>query len=190
MHDRRDQKKPIAINVMGVSGCGKTTIAEALAAALGADFIEAMPCIRRECREDVAGEPLTDQDRAGWLDSIGRALDANLGKNRSTITTCSALKKKYRDTLRSHAPDLIFVFLDITRETSFERVSHRPGHFMPASLVDSQFATLERPGEDEVHVRVDEPCRSRISSRRRCSISAAYTRVVIRSDDVEACVIS
>lgn len=151
-----DQKKPIAINVMGVSGCGKTTIAEALAAAIGADFIEGDALHPSENVAKMSrGEPLTDQDRAGWLDSIGRALNANLGKNRSTITTCSALKKKYRDTLRSHAPDLIFVFLDITRETSFERVSHRPGHFMPASLVDSQFATLERPGQDERHVRVD-----------------------------------
>ncbi|MDH6267420.1 gluconokinase [Rhizobium sp. SG_E_25_P2] len=151
-----DASKPIAINVMGVSGCGKTTIAEALAEALDADFIEGDALHPAENVEKMSrGEPLTDDDRAGWLESIGRALDGNLAKGRSTVTTCSALKKKYRDALRDHAPELIFVFLDISRETSFERVSHRPGHFMPASLVDSQFATLEQPQAPERHVRVD-----------------------------------
>lgn len=151
-----DQNKPLAINVMGVTGCGKTTVAEALAVALGADFIEGDALHPAENVEKMSrGEPLTDEDRAGWLESIGRALETNLGENRSTVTTCSALKKTYRDTLRAHAPELIFVFLDISRETSYARVSHRPGHFMPASLVDSQFDTLQRPGADERHLKVD-----------------------------------
>ena len=86
-----------------------------------------------------------DDDRAGWLDILCDELRRSLKAGEHPVLTCSALKKKYRDHLREAAPGLGFVFLELTREVAADRVSHRPGHFMPASLIDSQFATLESP---------------------------------------------
>lgn len=145
-----------AIVVMGVAGCGKTVVGEALAKSLGAVFIEGD---RLHPPENVArmarGEPLTDALREGWLDAIGERIAASIADGQRAVAACSALKRSYRDRLRRFCPGIVFLYLKIDRETAWRRVAARKGHFMPASLVDSQFATLEEPGRDEQAVTVD-----------------------------------
>lgn len=149
-------KTPLAIVVMGVAGCGKSAVGEALAAALGTAFVEGD---RLHPPENVArmasGEPLTDELRAGWLDAIGRRIAASIADGQSVVAACSALKRGYRRRLGGFCPDLRFVYLEIDAETARRRVGSRKGHFMPASLVDSQFATLEAPTADEPALTVD-----------------------------------
>lgn len=144
------------IVVMGVAGCGKTVVGEALAKSLGAVFIEGD---RLHPPENVArmarGEPLTDALREGWLDAIGDRIAASIADGQRAVAACSALKRSYRDRLRRFCPGIVFLYLKIDRETAWRRVAARKGHFMPASLVDSQFATLEEPGRDEQAVTVD-----------------------------------
>ena len=151
-----DLRMAPAIVVMGVAGCGKTAVGEALAKALGADFIEGD---RLHPPENVArmarGEPLTDALREGWLDAIGERIATSVAGGRRAVAACSALKRAYRDRLTRFCPELVFLYLKIDRETAWRRVSNRRGHFMPASLVDSQFATLEEPAADERAVTVD-----------------------------------
>ena len=135
-----------ALVIMGVAGCGKTCVSEALCQLSGATAIEGdtfHPAANIE--KMSAGIPRNDADRAGWRDSLCDELRRALKAGEHPVLTCSALKKKYRDHLREAAPGLGFVFLELTREVAADRVSHRPGHFMPASLIDSQFATLESP---------------------------------------------
>lgn len=145
-----------AIVVMGVAGCGKTAVGEALATALGADFIEGD---RLHPPENVArmarGEPLTDALREGWLDAIGERIATSVADGRKAVAACSALKRAYRDRLSRFCPGMVFLYLKVDRETAWRRVANRKGHFMPASLVDSQFATLEEPSADERAVMVD-----------------------------------
>ena len=138
------------IVVMGVAGCGKSSLAERLAAAQGWRVVEGDDFHSPENRAKMAnGIALTDADRSGWLDTLGRALSANAG---GVVVTCSALKAIYRDRLRRVAPGLRFVFLDISRAEAQRRVVARADrHFFSASLVDNQFATLESPvGESGV----------------------------------------
>ncbi|RWA71250.1 MAG: gluconokinase [Mesorhizobium sp.] len=141
---------------MGVAGCGKTVVGEALAKELGAIFIEGD---RLHPPENVArmarGEPLTDALREGWLDAIGERIAASIADGQKAVAACSALKRSYRDRLRGFCPGIVFLYLKIDRETAWRRVADRKGHFMPASLVDSQFATLEEPSLDELAVTVD-----------------------------------
>jgi gluconokinase len=132
--------------VMGVSGCGKSSLGAALATALGLPLIEGddhhPPANVEKMSHGIA---LTDADRAGWLDTLGRAL-ANSPKG--AVLTCSALKRTYRDRLRAAVPGLRFVFMAIERAESERRVAARAGageHMFPASLVANQFATLESP---------------------------------------------
>ena len=135
---------PPRLLVMGVSGCGKSTLGQALAEHLGLRLIEGddfhPPANVEKMR---AGTPLTDADRAGWLDTLGRALaDAGDG----AVLTCSALKRDYRERLRAAAPGLRFVFLVLERDEAERRVAARASHHIfPASLVASQFAALESP---------------------------------------------
>ncbi|WP_292435570.1 gluconokinase [Mesorhizobium sp.] len=151
-----DIRSAPAIVVMGVAGCGKTAVGEALAKSLSAVFIEGD---RLHPPENVArmarGEPLTDALREGWLDAIGERIAASVADGQRAVAACSALKRSYRDRLRRFCPGIVFLYLKIDRETAWRRVAARKGHFMPASLVDSQFATLEEPGRDEQAVTVD-----------------------------------
>ena len=145
-----------AVIVMGVTGCGKSAVGAALATTLGAAFIEGDALHPAEnVAKMAAGTPLTDEDRAGWLDTIGQVVAAEIETGRNVVATCSALKRSYRDRLRRFVPDLVFVHLVLSREESWRRVSNRPGHFMPASLVDSQFATLEPPAGEEAALALD-----------------------------------
>lgn len=147
---------PPAIVVMGVAGCGKSAVGITLAAALDAIFIEGD---RLHPPENVArmasGEPLTDQLREGWLDAIGGRIAASVGKGQGVVAACSALKRSYRGRLRGFCADIVFLHLEIDPTTARRRVASRKGHFMPASLVDSQFAILEPPGRDERALTID-----------------------------------
>jgi len=138
-----------AIVVMGVTGCGKSTVAAAICERTGAMLIEG-DAFHPEGNilKMRAGIPLNDDDRQGWLERLGEEL-ARAGA--PAVLTCSALKRRYRNVLRAAVPGLGFVFLQLSPEVAAERVAHRPGHFMPASLVDSQFLDLESPvGESGV----------------------------------------
>ena len=139
--------------VMGVSGCGKTSLASALAAALQARFIEGDA---HHSEANLAkmrdGTPLTDADRAGWLDTLG----ADLQIGGPAVLSCSALKRVYRERLRAASPSLRFVFMDITRDEALRRVESRgTAHFFSTTLVDNQFETLERPDGEPGVLRVD-----------------------------------
>jgi gluconokinase len=140
------------IVVMGVSGSGKSTVGAALAQRLRVPFADAddfhPPA---NVAKMTAGEALNDDDRWPWLDAIGEWLAAH----DTGVMTCSALKRSYRDALRRHRPDVEFVHLHGDREVITRRQATRPGHFMPASLLDSQFATLEPLEEDEWGFVVD-----------------------------------
>lgn len=143
--------------VMGVSGSGKTTIGEALAAHFGADFIEGD---RLHPAANVAkmsaGIPLDDADRLPWLQAIGARLAEADGRPAGVVAACSALKRSYRAILTGATRRRTsFVFLDGSHALLAERMKLRTGHFMPASLLDSQLATLERPGADEDVIRLD-----------------------------------
>jgi gluconokinase len=129
---------------MGVAGSGKSSLGALIASRLSLPFIEGDDFHSEESRQKMhAGVALDDADRAQWLGVLGRELAAHRG---GAILACSALKKSYRDRLRAAVPGLRFVFLDIGRAAALERVSARAHqHLFPASLVDSQFASLEPP---------------------------------------------
>lgn len=143
--------------VMGVSGCGKSTIAEGLAARSGGQYYDAdafhPPANVEKMR---AGIPLTDEDRWGWLDSLHDLLRAHDGQGKPLFLACSALKQVYRDRMRGNLADVIFVYLHGSRELIGRRMHARQGHFMPETLLNSQFATLEEP-QDAVWVEIDQP---------------------------------
>jgi len=137
--------------VMGVSGSGKTTVGAALADALGLRFVDGDALHpAANVAKMAAGIPLDDADRAPWLDAVGAVL-----ADGPVVVACSALKRAYRDRLRAAAPGLQLVFLDGDRALLASRMAARPGHFMPASLLDSQLATLERPEPDEHALTAD-----------------------------------
>ena len=150
-------KNARAIVVMGVSGCGKTSVAEGLAASLGAAFIEGDSLHPAANVDKMShGIALTDEDRWPWLDTVGRAMADVLAGNGSVVVSCSALKKAYRDRLRfSAGGELAFVFLKGSRELLMSRMAAREGHFMPVSLLDSQLATLQDPSGEPGVVTVD-----------------------------------
>jgi gluconokinase len=139
--------------VMGVTSCGKTSVGEALAKALGAAFIEGDKLHpQSNIAKMSAGTPLEDADRWPWLAEIGKALQ---GKE-SRIASCSALKKSYREAIAKAAGRPVsFIFLHGSEELLAQRIAARKGHFMPPSLLRSQLATLEIPGAGEPAVRLD-----------------------------------
>ena len=139
--------------IMGVAGCGKSSLGAAVAAAEGLPLIEGDDFHSPNSRAKMAqGTPLTDADRAQWLLTLGRQLAAH---PQGVVLTCSARKRSYRDQLRQAAPGLRFVFLEITRDAAQQRVASRGSHFFSASLVDSQFATLESPVGEQGVLLVD-----------------------------------
>lgn len=143
---------PAPIVVMGVCGCGKTTVGRLLAGRLATGYAEADSFHPAgNVRKMHSGIPLTDQDRAPWLAAIADRIAQDPG----LVVSCSALKRAYRDTLRQAAPGTWFLHLVLDRQTAAARVAARPAHFMPASLVDSQFADLEPLGPDEPGLAVD-----------------------------------
>ncbi len=140
--------------VMGVSGSGKSTFAAQLAARLGWDLVEGDDLHpAANVAKMAAGVPLTDEDRAPWLAAIAGWIDAEAEASRSGVITCSALKRAYRDALRR--PEVRFVYLEVGRAELERRLAARRGHYMPASLLDSQLEALEPPGDDEDAITVD-----------------------------------
>ena len=133
--------------VMGVSGSGKTTVGRTLAQALDLPFFDGDDLHSPEARAKMgAGVALTDADREPWLDRIGAVLADRAAHPRGAVVACSALRRVYRDRLRAAAgPALRFLFLAGDKALMRERVAARRGHYMPASLIDSQFAALESP---------------------------------------------
>jgi gluconate kinase len=169
---------------MGVSGCGKSTVAAALAAGLGWPFAEGDDLHpEANISKMAAGQPLTDADRAPWLAAIRSWIEQRLAAGEPGVLTCSALRRAYRDTLRGEPPrralagggrpeqprarpaetrdgpadddPIVFVYLRGSREVLARRLAARRGHFMPAALLDSQLATLQEPGPDENALTVD-----------------------------------
>ncbi|MFC5699278.1 gluconokinase [Pseudomonas sp. GCM10022186] len=135
-----------ALVIMGVCGCGKSSVSDALCARSGATAIEGDAFHPAEnIRKMSAGIPLSDDDRADWLNRLSDELRQAVEAGRRPVLTCSALKLRYRERLRAAVPGVGFVFLELTPEVAARRVADRPGHFMPATLIDSQFEALEPP---------------------------------------------
>ncbi|ARW17656.1 thermoresistant gluconokinase [Komagataeibacter europaeus] len=143
--------RPLVLVIMGVSGCGKTTLAEGLHNLLGWPYQEGdMLHPRVNVEKMAAGIPLTDADRLPWLQACHKWLLGRVASGQGGILTCSALKRSYRDLLRADgAADIVFVYLEIPEDVLAERLQRRRGHYMPPSLLPSQLATLEPPTADE-----------------------------------------
>lgn len=144
--------------IMGVSGSGKSSVGEALSRAIGAPYLDgddlhpASNIVKMS-----AGIPLDDDDRWPWLEKVGEMLAAHPGE---VIIGCSALKRIYRDRIRKAAgSDVTFIHLTGPKELIAARMNHRAGHFMPSSLLDSQFKTLEPPAQDAkaMAISIDQP---------------------------------
>ena len=153
------------IVVMGVSGSGKSTVGAALAQRLRVPFADSddfHPPANIE--KMTAGLALNDDDRYPWLEAVGDWLAVRCGDG--GVMSCSALKRKYRDQLRRHCPDVLFLHLSGSLEVIGKRQASRPGHFMPASLLASQFQTLEElePNERGVTIDVDQDIDSVVES--------------------------
>ena len=143
--------RPLVLVIMGVSGCGKTTLAEGLHNVLGWPYQEGdllHPAANVE--KMAAGIPLTDADRLPWLEQCHKWLLGRVASGQGGILTCSALKRSYRDLLRADGgADIVFIYLEIPEDTLYDRLRRRRGHYMPPSLLPSQLATLEPPTADE-----------------------------------------
>lgn len=151
---------PCAVIIMGVSGSGKSTIAEALAVRLGwicEDGDQYHPASNVE--KMTAGQPLTDADRFPWLQAIAARIDDVCGKSERLVISCSALKRAYRDILIHERSDVRLVYLEGSRALIADRLAKRKNHFMPAGLLDSQLSALEPPvaSERPIIVSIDAP---------------------------------
>ncbi len=141
------------IVVMGVAGCGKSTVSAAVAAELGWTFVEGDDFHPSGNVEKMAaGIPLDDEDRRPWLDALAAEVRSHAAAGRSTVVSCSSLKRSYRDHLVAGIADLTFVFLDIDEATATERLEDRVDHYMGASMVAGQLEALEPPTSDEAVV--------------------------------------
>jgi gluconokinase len=162
------------IVVMGVSGSGKSTVGAALAQRLRVPFADAddfhPPA---NIAKMTSGQPLTDEDRYPWLEAIGEWLAQHCDSG--GVMSCSALKRRYRDQLRRHCADVVFLHLSGSPEVIGRRQASRPGHFMPASLLASQFDTLEplEPDERGIAIDVDQDIDSIVD--KYVALSAART---------------
>jgi gluconokinase len=146
---------PCALIVMGVSGSGKTTIADKLAARIGWRSVDGdrfHPA--SNIAKMSAGHPLTDEDRWPWLKAIAAEIDRSCKAGEKAVIACSALKRSYREILVHGRNDVRIIYLDGSKQLIGERLAKRKGHFMPPGLLDSQFKTLEPPGESENPVTV------------------------------------
>jgi carbohydrate kinase (thermoresistant glucokinase family) len=142
------------IVVMGVSGCGKSTVGQALADHLSLPYVDGDSLHPpHNVALMAAGTALSDEDRQGWLQAIGQVLQRADGSG--VVVSCSALKRSYRDLLRSHAPDLRLLHLHGSPELLSQRMRSRAGHYMPVSLLQSQLDTLQWPAADEGAIVVD-----------------------------------
>jgi gluconokinase len=145
-----------ALVVMGVCGCGKSSVGAAISTICDGYLIEGDAFHPASNVEKMrAGIPLTDEDRLGWLKRLGEEMASAIAAGERPVLACSALKRSYRDILRSAVPGLGFIFLEMTPELSRQRVAQRKDHYMPASLVESQFAAIEPPYDEAATFAVD-----------------------------------
>lgn len=159
---QRPAGQPLRIVVMGVSGCGKTTLAQALAHRLGLAMVDGDDLhLPESIRKMSSGIALEDDDRWPWLDRIGEYLAGeDDGGARGRVVACSALKRVYRDRIRAQARGVVFVFLHGDAHTIHQRMAGRVGHYMRPGLLESQLRTLEVPAPDEtdvLHLGIDQP---------------------------------
>ena len=161
--------------VMGVSGCGKSTMAAALSERLGLDMVDGDDLHLPESVAKMrAGVALQDDDRWPWLDRIGDYLSQPHAQGR--VVACSALKRVYRDRIREQAGDVCFVFLDGEFELIQKRMQQRVGHYMQPGLLDSQFRTLEKPQADEsdvIRLPITEPVQDMVEQ----ALNALHSRL-------------
>jgi len=146
--------------LMGVSGCGKTTVGQQLAERLGWSYQEGDALHPpANVAKMAGGTPLTDADRLPWLAAVAAWIDARRAAGECGVVSCSALKRAYRQLLVGDRPDVRLVYLQGTRNQLAERLAARTGHYMPAGLLDSQLATLEEPtaAEQPLVVTIDRP---------------------------------
>lgn len=146
--------------LMGVSGCGKTTVGEQLAERLGWPYQEGDALHPpANVAKMAGGTPLTDADRLPWLAAVAAWIDARREAGECGVVSCSALKRAYRQLLIDDHPDVQLVYLQGSRNQLAERLAARTGHYMPAGLLDSQLATLEEPtaAEQPLVVTIDQP---------------------------------
>jgi carbohydrate kinase (thermoresistant glucokinase family) len=156
--------------VMGVAGCGKSTVGQALARELGVDFLDGDDLHPpANVQKMAAGVPLTDGDRGPWLADVARWL----GSRERGVIACSALKRAYRDAIRAVVPDAVFVHLSVPLEELVSRVRRRrkAGHFMGVGMLSSQFSDLERLGSDENGITIEVV---RLSPSEVCEIAKAW----------------
>ena len=161
-----------AVIAMGVSGSGKSTLGALLAREFGCPFLEGDDFHdARAVAKISAGQPLDDEDRWPWLDRLGLAIGEAAMSGGSVVAACSALRRGYRDRLRGVIPiPTRFVLLDASHEELSRRLARRADHYMPASLLDSQLATLERPGADEEIFALDASA----PPERLCAMAQAW----------------
>ncbi|MGW2673696.1 gluconokinase [Kocuria rhizophila] len=155
----REPLPPLVV-VMGVSGSGKTTIGTLVAHELGVEFIDGDSLHPLEnVQKMAAGTPLDDDDRWPWLETVGRTLHEHGERREGLVVACSALKRVYRERIRSQAPSALFLHLDGTLEVLTRRIEGRSGHFMPAALLESQIETLEPLAQEEggYVLNIDQP---------------------------------
>jgi gluconokinase len=149
--------KAAGLIVMGVSGCGKTSVGRELAARLGWDFFDADDYHPPENVAKMAsGVPLDDSDREPWLEELNGLLRRTLSAGRNPVLACSALKERYRGTLLRGNDGVRIVYLKGSFDLIFERMQKRPGHYFKAGMLRSQFDALEEP-EDAIPAGIDRP---------------------------------
>ncbi|WP_434613355.1 gluconokinase [Arthrobacter sp. A5] len=148
--------RPVVLVVMGVSGCGKSTVAALLAGQLGWPFEEGDSLHpQANVKKMAAGHPLTDEDRWPWLAKVADWVEETLDAGEDGLITCSALKRSYRKVINRRGSGVVFVFLSGSKEVIAARLAVRRGHFMPTSLLDNQFSALEEPAADEPQIRIN-----------------------------------
>ena len=151
-----------AFMVMGVSGCGKSTVGAAFAKALGGRFLDGDDYHPQSNVDHMAaGYPLTDEMRWPWLELLAGAVNTSR-ESTDTVFACSALRRAYRNLLRQRIPELRIIYLDAPRAVVADRMAARQDHFMPTTLLDSQLATLEPPTRPFVELRIDQPVEAMI----------------------------
>jgi gluconokinase len=156
--DVADDRDVHQVVVMGVSGVGKSTVAKGISLTLGWTYAEGDAFhSKANVAKMASGRPLTDEDRWPWLASIGEWMSGEISEGHSSVITCSALRRAYRDVLREGRPEVLFCHLVAGEDLVADRISHRESHFMPGSLLHSQYETLEplEPDEPGVVVPVD-----------------------------------